>query len=92
MLEFWILQWLMEQEGRDLQTGGNLLGYNVSYIQKKHAMPKSTFYRAVSRLIDNGLIVKQQRNQYICSDSFRILSNAMKNSDRVKSVREIKSL
>lgn len=87
MLELFILRWLMEQEGRDSLVQGTLLGYSLSYLQKKFVIPKGTFYRAVNRLIAEGMIVKQSRNFYVCSDGFRKQSNSMKNSNCVNSKR-----
>lgn len=85
MLELHILKFLMKLEGQSSQQQGRVTGYSVSWLQKSHDVPKSTFYRALNQLVDCGIIVKQKRNQYTVSNSFRQTCNSMGDGQNLSS-------
>ncbi len=75
----------MMQEGESSQVKGRLLGFSLAYLQRKYEVPKATFYRAVTTLIDRKMISKQRRGYYLISNDFRVLCNEMKNSESITS-------
>lgn len=85
MLEAHILTHIIDCESRSMLKEGRVTGWSLAHIQKRHGVPKSTFYRAVNCLLSQGLINRQKRGYYTLTHDMRASCNGVPSAEKVRS-------